>query len=96
MADSFGEEFIALGELRGMFSPPLVKMGDYTMDSDMLRVRITRVRRRDTILPKPVVDELGRVLCRTIGEAYETKSKVLWYERHTVVPNEDGCTHSSF
>jgi hypothetical protein len=81
MADSSGEEFVALGE--------------YTLDADMLRIRITGVRDRDTLLPKLVVDKLGRVLCRTIWKAYETKSEVLWYERDMVVPNEDGCTYSS-
>jgi hypothetical protein len=35
------------------------------------------------------------VLCTTLGKAYEKKTEVMWYESDTVVPNEDGCTHSS-
>jgi hypothetical protein len=94
MADRTGDEFVDVGELRGMFSPPPVKSGISSMEPNMLRLLITAVQRRETVLPKPIVDALGRVVCGTLGEAYERKAEVWWYESHTVVPNEDGSTHS--
>jgi hypothetical protein len=96
LEDRFGSEFVALGELRGMFSPPLERSGKISLEASMIRVLITGVQRRDTILPKPVVDGFGRVLCRIVGKAYEMRVEVWWYETNTVISNEDGCTHSSF
>jgi hypothetical protein len=78
-----------------MFSPPPERTGKFSSEPNMLRVLITGVQRRATVLPKPVVDGLGNVPCRTVGEAYERKAEVWWYESDTVLSNEDGCTHSS-
>jgi hypothetical protein len=95
MADRSGEEFVALEELRGMFSPPLEKMGRFSLEPHTLKIRITGVQRRDTLLPKLVLDDFGRMLCRSVGEAYEREVDVWWFESDTALPNEDGCTHSS-
>jgi hypothetical protein len=94
LEDRCTTQFVGLGVLRGMFSPPLLIDVHCGVETNMLRLVITGVQWRSTILPKPVVDRFGRVICRTLGEAYEKKAKVWWYERDTVMPNEDGCTHS--
>jgi hypothetical protein len=96
LEDRSGSEFVALGELQGMFSPPPERSGKISLEASMVRVLITRVQQRDTILPKPVVDGFGRVLCRTVGEAYEMRAEVWWYETNTIMSNEDGYTHSSY
>jgi hypothetical protein len=76
MEDRAGEEFVALGELRGMFCPPPVSTANFKVEPNMVRVLITGVQWRNTALPKPVLDGLGRVICSTVGEAYEMKAEV--------------------
>ena len=96
LKDRFGEEFVALGELSGMFSPPVVTVAKFSMEPNMIRVLITRVRWHNTVLPKSVIDGFGRMIFRTVGEALEMKAEVWWHESDTILSNEDGCTHSSF
>jgi hypothetical protein len=94
MEDQCKAEYVALGELRDMFSPLSLRSAKYAVEPNMVRLLITGVQRRNIVLPKPVVDGFGRVMCTTMGEAYDKKAKVWWYESDTVLPNEDGCTHS--
>jgi hypothetical protein len=76
LKDRSGEEFVGLGEIRGMFSPPAVRNAKFSLEPSMIRVLITGVCQWKTVLPKPVTDGFGRVICRTIREAYETKAEV--------------------
>jgi hypothetical protein len=95
MEDRWKAEYVAVGELWGMFSPPSLRNTKYAVEPNMVRLLITGVQRRSTVLPKPVVDGFGRVLCTNVGEAYDMKADVWWYESDTVLPNEHGCTHSA-
>jgi hypothetical protein len=46
------------------------------------------------LLPFPVVDNQGRVCCRTLGEVFEKKLLVWWMEEDAIATYVDNATHT--
>jgi hypothetical protein len=54
------------------------------------------VTKPKTVLPFEVRDHGGKVVCRTLGEAFMKKKGVLWLQRDTMLTEPDGCTVSTW
>ena len=50
-----------------------------------------RLRAQHSELPFTVRDNEGRVLCRTLGEAFLRNEGVMWLTNDTVLTKRDGC-----
>jgi hypothetical protein len=94
MENSSSEVFVAIGEY---------KSSDYTPDrfdsnsgggGRLIRVVLKACTQPDAILPYPVLDGNGEVLCRTLGEAFKKKLLVWWMEGDAVATCSDGATHT--
>jgi hypothetical protein len=57
-----------------------------------IRVILKSVTKPETVLPFQVRDHEGRVVCKTLGEAFLKNKGVLWFQRDTVLTQVDGCT----
>jgi len=60
----------------------------------VIRVVLRACTRPNLFLPFPVVDRHGRVLCRTLGEAFEKRIPFWWMEGDAVKTCVDGATHT--
>jgi hypothetical protein len=94
MEDRRASVFVAVGEYSS---------SDYTPDRfgsssckgrRLIRVVLKAYTHPNSLLPFPVVDSDGKVLCRTLGEAFEKKIPVWWMEGDAVSTCVDGATHS--
>jgi hypothetical protein len=88
--DTNAAMFVAVGEYYS---------SDYTPDRfgsssvgcrRMLRVLIKACTNPDLLLPYPVVDSGGKVVCRMLGDAF----KMWWGEEDAVATCVDGATHT--
>jgi hypothetical protein len=92
MEDSDTDSYVAVGELVA---------ADYTAETigdgtgageQMVWVNLKSVKKADTILPFEVRGADGKVICRTLGEAFSSNKGVLWLRSDTNLTQPDGCT----
>ena len=92
LSDSTNDSYVAIGE---------VMTSDYTAErlrnagrggGNRIRVVLKTVTKPDTVLPFSIEDGEGRVLCRTLEEAYKKNEGVMWLQSDTVLTQRDGCT----
>jgi hypothetical protein len=65
------DNFLALGEMQGIYCPATIEEGDKRGEEKWIRVQLWLVTRPDTPLPVSVSIDCGGVICTTLGEAYE-------------------------
>jgi hypothetical protein len=94
MEDKKVSQFVALGEYCS---------SNYTLDrfestssrgGRLIRVVLKAYTHPQALLPYPVVDTNGTMVCRTLGEAFQRELPVWWMEVDAVATCEDGATHT--
>jgi hypothetical protein len=96
MEDPNSDSFVAIGEVLA-FDFTLSRFLDSSMS---VGERIVRVVLKSVVFPEAkltyeVVDPNGKVVCRTLGEAYKRQLGILWLERNIAITEADGCTYNS-
>jgi hypothetical protein len=96
IADHSADSFVAMGEVLGMYFLPNKGHGSPSSTVDMVPVLLTTVTNPEVVLPVPICDESGAVICNTLGEAYEKKIPMPWMERESIFSNEFGYAEGIF
>ena len=92
MEDSDSDSYVAIGEVMALdYSPERTGNGRGAA-GEQIRVILKLVTKPDTILPFKVRSSDGKVICRTLGEAFSKKKGVMWLLSDTVLTQPDGCT----
>ena len=92
MEDSDSDSYVAIGEVMASDYTP-ERVGDGPgIGGHKIRVILKSVTKPDTILPFKVRGIDGKVICRTLGEAFSRKKGVLWLVNDIVLTQPDGCT----
>ena len=92
LSDSESDSYVAIGEVIASDYTPARLRTSGPGGGEHIRVVLKTVTKPDTELPFKVRDEEGRVLCRTLGEAFKNKRGVIWLQSDTVLTQRDGCT----
>ena len=96
MEDSDSDSYVAIGEVMASdYTPERVRSAGSAGDI-LIRVSLKCVTKPNTVLPFKIRDEEGRVLCRTLGEVFLKKKRVIWLISDTVLTEPDGCTVSKW
>ena len=91
MADSDSDSYVAIGEVMASdYTPERIGTAGCGRDHQ-IRVSLKTMTRPDTVLPFKIRDEEGRVMCKTLGEAFMTNKGVIWLQSDTVITQRDGC-----
>jgi hypothetical protein len=94
MEDRSAASFVAVGEYYSSYYTP-DRFGSTSSGSRrMVRVVLKGCTNPHILLPYPVLDSGGRVVCRTLGEAFRMKVPVWWMEEDAVATCSDGGTHT--
>ena len=92
MEDSDTESYVAIGELVAAdYTAETVGDGTGAVDQKVW-VNLKSVTKPDTILPFEVRGADGRVICRTLGEAFSSNKGILWLMSDTNLTQPDGCS----
>ena len=94
MQDKRQSVFVAIGEYFSSDYTPERFISGCDGGRRVIRVVLKACTRLQLLLPFPVVNRHGRVICRTMEEAFEQKVAVWWMEDDAVVTCVDGATHS--
>lgn len=94
MEDKRQSVFLAVGEYFSSDYTPERLRSSCNGGDRVIRVVLKACTKPQVLLHFPVVDRLGRVLCRTLGEAFEQKILVWWMEGDAVATCVDGTTHT--
>jgi hypothetical protein len=94
--DSNNDSYVAIGEVMASDYTPERVPGGMKAEAQKSRVLLKLVTKPKTVLPFEVRDHGGKVVCRTLGEAFMKKKGVLWLQRDTMLTEPDGCTVSTW
>jgi hypothetical protein len=94
MEDTRALVFVAVGEYYPSDYTPDRSICSSSRGGRVIRVVLKACTHPQLLLPFPVVDRHGRVLCRTLGEAFEKKVPVWWMEEDAAATCVDGATHT--
>jgi hypothetical protein len=96
MEDPDSDSFVAIGEiLESNFTPSRFLDSSMSVGERIVRVVLKSVVFPEAKLTYEVVDPNGKVVCRTLGEAYKRQLGILWLERNIAITEADGCTYNS-
>jgi hypothetical protein len=94
MEDTRASVFVAVGEYCSLDYTPDCFGGSSSTEGRLIRVILQACTHPQSLLPFPVVDSGGKVLCRMLEEAYAKKVPVWWAEDDAVAICVDCATHS--
>ena len=96
MEDWNSDNYVAIGEI--MASDPTTKRVGSTAGegANLIWVILKSVTEPDTCLPFTLIDDEGRVVCRTFGEAFLKNDGVILLPSDSVVTSTCECTVSSW
>ena len=91
MADSDSDSYVAIGEVMACYTATIMGTAGQG-GGNQIGVLLKSVTKPEIVLPFTIRDDEGRVLCRTLGEAFTKKEEVIWPARDTVLTKRIGCT----
>jgi hypothetical protein len=76
LEDASVDLYMAVGQRRGTYFPPVVSEGESSGDEKLIWVEVRAVLRPETTLLVSETDYKTGLKCRTLGEAYKAKCGV--------------------
>jgi hypothetical protein len=94
MEDTSAAGFVAVGEYYSSYYTPHRFGSSSSGSRRMVRIVLKACTNLHILLPYLVLDSSGRIVCRTLGEAFRIKVPVWWMEEDAVATCADGATHT--
>jgi hypothetical protein len=94
MEDTTASVFVAVEEYYSSDYTPDRSVCNSFSGGRVIRAILKACIQPQALLPFPVVDNEGKVYCRTLGDAFEKKVPVWWMEEDAVATYVDGATHT--